>query len=512
MKVERRLWMQIVVIATFVVFTIVPATGQTFAERPYVGIQGSLIKLVGGDQDDSQLRTWQGIHGGYFLNEKIGIGAEFGIGFVDVRDADAAALLNQIIPKPGAPYYRTYLTQLNVNGRYNITTLDKWVPYGTAGVGMVLWDLRDMSSRDPKDHLMPLLKNQSTEIRNGNNVALMLGAGAEWIFLNRMGLDLGLRYTMLMGQDEDISGWGDVNNGVFEIRAGLNFRFGKAKDTDGDGINDAEDADPLHAEDFDGFEDLDGAPDNDNDKDGVPDEFDGAPNDPEDIDDFEDEDGVPDLDNDKDGVLDKNDKAPNDPEDMDGFEDEDGAPDLDNDGDGIPDAKDKCPNQKETVNGFEDEDGCPDKAPQAKVEVKPEPAPVAVQVVEEEAPETEAYVVMDVIEVEKELNIQPLNFIVNGWILNATHKEYIDGVVKVLEDNPDVNVEIQGHTDNTGTRTINEWLSLKRAESVMKYMVESGIDAERLTAKGFAFDEPIASNDTVEGRLANRRVVFKILD
>jgi len=83
----------------------------------------------------------------------------------------------------------------------------------------------------------------------------------------------------------------------------------------------------------------------------------------------------------------------------------------------------------------------------------------------------------------------------------------IDDLAKVMKDYPDLNVVIEGHTDSVGTAAYNKKLSLRRADAVKKYMVEeSGIDANRITAKGFGEKNPIASNDTDEGRQQNRRV------
>jgi len=82
----------------------------------------------------------------------------------------------------------------------------------------------------------------------------------------------------------------------------------------------------------------------------------------------------------------------------------------------------------------------------------------------------------------------------------------INDLAKVMKDYPDLNVVIEGHTDNVGTAAYNKKLSQRRAEAVKQYMVEKGIDANRITAEGFGFDRPIASNDTEEGRQKNRRV------
>ncbi len=134
-----------------------------------------------------------------------------------------------------------------------------------------------------------------------------------------------------------------------------------SRDTDGDGIEDADDACPADPEDRDGVEDEDGCPEGDTDGDGIEDEQDRCPDQPEDPDDFEDEDGCPDPDNDGDGVRDGFDSCPNQPEDRDGDRDEDGCPDNDTDRDGIEDAQDRCPKRPEDVDGFADLDGCPER-------------------------------------------------------------------------------------------------------------------------------------------------------
>jgi len=131
-------------------------------------------------------------------------------------------------------------------------------------------------------------------------------------------------------------------------------------DTDGDGIRDDTDSCPTEIEDFDGYADDDGCPEEDNDGDGLLDSVDKCPNDQEDMDNFEDDDGCPDLDNDKDGILDGYDSCVNEPEDKDGDRDDDGCPDKDTDRDGIDDANDKCPNEPEDTDGYGDEDGCPE--------------------------------------------------------------------------------------------------------------------------------------------------------
>jgi len=83
---------------------------------------------------------------------------------------------------------------------------------------------------------------------------------------------------------------------------------------------------------------------------------------------------------------------------------------------------------------------------------------------------------------------------------------------QIMKDNPDIQVEIQGHTDNIGSDAANQTLSEKRAYAVMNFLVQyGGIDPKRLTARGYGESRPIASNETAEGRQLNRRVEFVIL-
>ena len=95
--------------------------------------------------------------------------------------------------------------------------------------------------------------------------------------------------------------------------------------------------------------------------------------------------------------------------------------------------------------------------------------------------------------------------------LKAGAYPILDEGVMVLNDNPDLNIEIQGYTDITGEEDYNVQLSQRRAESVMSYLVSRGIDPARLTAKGYGPANPVASNDTPEGRAKNRRVEFRAL-
>ncbi|WP_236974969.1 OmpA family protein [Membranihabitans maritimus] len=87
----------------------------------------------------------------------------------------------------------------------------------------------------------------------------------------------------------------------------------------------------------------------------------------------------------------------------------------------------------------------------------------------------------------------------------------LDNLVSFLQDNPEVSIEIQGHTDNTGSQETNNTLSQQRADKVLSYVKNHGIGAGQVTAKGYGASDPVDTNDTEEGRANNRRVEIKFL-
>jgi outer membrane protein OmpA-like peptidoglycan-associated protein len=87
----------------------------------------------------------------------------------------------------------------------------------------------------------------------------------------------------------------------------------------------------------------------------------------------------------------------------------------------------------------------------------------------------------------------------------------LDQVFRFLENNPGLKLEISGHTDNTGSLRINQRLSRDRAKAVVDYLVNLGISPEMLISQGYADTQPVAPNNTAQGREKNRRVEFKVL-
>jgi len=178
-------------------------------------------------------------------------------------------------------------------------------------------------------------------------------------------------------------------------------------------------------------------------------------------------------DRDGDGIPDRDDQCPREPGPA-----PTGCP-PDDDEDGIPNVEDKCPTEPETRNGFEDDEGCPDIVPE---------------------------------EFEDLAGIlEGIHFDTNKDVIKPDSKPILDRAVEVLQKYPQVRIEVSGHTDSNGEYEHNVDLSQRRAESVKNYLIEHGIAAERIETRGAGPNEPIATNDTKDGRAQNRRIEVKIL-
>jgi outer membrane protein OmpA-like peptidoglycan-associated protein len=96
-------------------------------------------------------------------------------------------------------------------------------------------------------------------------------------------------------------------------------------------------------------------------------------------------------------------------------------------------------------------------------------------------------------------------------LLDSSFAE-LDRIAEVLQENPEIKVELSGHTDNQGSARLNLQLSRDRVEVVKNYLVEHGVDHDRIKGKGYGGTRPVASNASEETRKLNRRVEFKILE
>ncbi|MBO6879392.1 OmpA family protein [Winogradskyella sp.] len=334
------------------------------------------------------------------------------------------------------------------------------------------------------------------DLINSNKFDPYLGVGGGYSWLDDLGAGtlngtLGFKYWITEKLGLDIQStykhsFEDVLPKHFQHTVGLSFKFG-GTDTDNDGIYDQDDACPEEA----GLEIFNGCPDSDND--GIQDSKDDCPN-TAGLAEFN---GCPDGDGD--GVMDKDDKCPT----VAGLKSLMGCPDAD--GDGVADGDDNCPNEAGPAanNGcpwpdtdgdgiLDKDDKCPNEAGTAANNGCPEVKPTA--------------------EVMEELNsyARTILFNVGKASFRQETDQVLQAMVAIFKDYPKANFTIEGHTDSSGSASMNQALSERRANAVRDYLIANGIDADRLVAKGFGEDNPIATNKTRAGRKENRRVEVKL--
>lgn len=204
------------------------------------------------------------------------------------------------------------------------------------------------------------------------------------------------------------------------------------------------------------------------------------------------------LDGDNDGVADGMDQCPNT---VAGAVVDTRGCALDGDGDGVPNGVDQCTNTRAGAQvdargceGDGDNDGvlngvdaCPDTTAGALVDVRG-------------------------CEITDEITLPSVQFETNSATLLAGAQASLDDAVVTLNRYPELIVEVAGHTDTDGAEAYNQALSQDRAQTVLNYLVEAGIDASRLSAQGYGESQPIASNATAIGKARNRRVVLRLLE
>lgn len=346
---------------------------------------------------------------------------------------------------------------------------------------------------------------------------------------------------------------GEYRHSLADNRDNLQFGIGvlfmlskkdaKPGDRDNDGVPDTEDLCPDKA----GVFALHGCPDKDND--GVPDKDDKCPDVPGTVENkgcpeakdtdgdgiMDDQDECPDEpgsslnkgcpDRDNDGVIDKYDKCP----DVAGTKANDGCPTTkDSDGDGIDDTLDKCP----TLPGSAATNGCPDSDGDGIADYEDDCPTLKGLAIYKGCPDSDGDGVNDKIdkcpyaagpasnngcpeirdEVRQALKqaTKSVTFTTGTAQLEVASYKTLNDVTKILRDNPDYYMEIAGHSDNVGKKEKNLRLSEDRAKACYDYIIAQGIEAKRLSYKGYGMTLPIAPNDTPEGRSQNRRTEFNV--
>nr|WP_315254391.1 OmpA family protein [uncultured Flavobacterium sp.] len=312
------------------------------------------------------------------------------------------------------------------------------------------------------------------------------GVGLNIWFTENVGLSLLGTYKKSFG-DRTYSGTNTPDAPSYtQYSAGLTFKFG-AKDTDGDGIYDKDDACP----DVAGLKQFNGCPDTD--ADGIEDSKDKCPT----VAGTAEFQGCADTDGD--GVADPDDACPS----VAGLKQFQGCPDTD--GDGVTDASDKCP----TVAGPVSNGGCPelDSDKDGVIDKQDACPTVAGPASNKGCPEVTEQVL-------QELKVQARAVYFNSG--KATFKTgdqetlaRLEAIKEILKNYPNAKFSIEGHTDSDGSDKLNQKLSEDRAAAVMNGLIERGVNVNNLVSKGFGETMPVASNKTPKGKAENRRTEIR---
>ena len=255
-----------------------------------------------------------------------------------------------------------------------------------------------------------------------------------------------------------------------------------------------------------------GCPLSDRDRDGIFDDVDACPDVPGVASADPAKNGCPRSDRDGDTIFDEEDACPDVAGPANADPKKNGCPPTDRDGDGVFDDQDACPDIKGIKTSNPATNGCPgdfdkdgirddvDACPFEKGRPNSDPlkngCPRLVRVT------------------QKEIQIlEEIQFAFDKFSISPKSSELLDEISAVMVEHPEITkVEIEGHADAVGTAAYNKKLSQQRADAVRKALIERGVTAERLTAKGYGKDAPVADNDTEEGRRLNRRTPFTILE
>jgi outer membrane protein OmpA-like peptidoglycan-associated protein len=348
------------------------------------------------------------------------------------------------------------------------------------------------------------LSNESAKLRS------YVFAGPGYLYNNNteaVNFDLGLGAKYYIGQNTALymeaayfrglesttyDGITDREN-LWKATVGLKFDFGKTIDTDMDGVSDNKDKCPDTPTGV--AVDANGCP-VDTDGDGVADYIDECPT----VAGLTSLKGCPDSD--KDGIADKDDACPE----VAGLASMKGCPDTD--GDGITDKDDKCP---DTPKGYKvDASGCPFDTDKDGVIDELDQCPTVAGTVENKGcPVIET---TEVILSTPEMQVEPVYFGYDKANYMSGEKKKIDKLVKILNADDKLKVNLTGNADSKGTAEYNMALTERRIDSVVKTIQSGGIPENRISKeKALGETKPAATNETPEGRALNRRVTFEVI-
>jgi OmpA-OmpF porin, OOP family len=474
-----------------------------------IGIHGGIIGYNG--EFANELFSTKGIHGAlgisldYYLSPSFDAGVTFSHGLIDGYendlDAGSYSLVNNDSKFSTKIYDLSAMAKLKLANGKILSEDSKIAPYLAFGFGTAASELNS---------------NASTETVSSLDFNFPIGAGIKLNLTDWFAIQIAstYRYSLSDLLDDvkptktglDKSGRKSFQDQFITHTAGLVFNVPSFKDTDKDGIADNKDECP----DVAGLPQYKGCPDTDND--GLTDKLDACPTvaglvalmgcpdgDGDGIADKDDEcpsaagniamKGCPDGDND--GIADKNDECPT----AAGSAAMKGCPDSD--GDGLADKNDACPNMAGTIAMK----GCPDSDGDG-VSDKEDKCPTVKGIIKNKGcPDIEEKDKQAIVSIAKQI------FFETGKdVLKPVSIKQLDELVSILTKYDNVNMSVEGHTDDSGDDAKNMKLSEDRANAVKNYLVGRGIASGRLTAKGFGETMPIGDNKTANGKAQNRRV------
>lgn len=415
----------------------------------------------------------------------------------------------------GLEDFNASMWQANLNGQVKIIQDKKFTPFVSLQVGYASF---------------------SADVNSADDSGLYYGAGfgLRYHIADAINIFYHGQYDLYTGDDFDGSTADDSNDKFLLHEFGIGFNLGK-QDMDDDGVADKKDLCPNTP----GLKEFDGCPDSD--LDGIVDADDACPNDAG-LAEFN---GCPDTDGD--GIIDGEDKCPQvagdamyqgcPDTDGDGIGDGDdecpeesgvskynGCPVPDTDGDGFDDDNDNCINTAGPANGCPDKDGdtvadkddkCPDTPGAVNAAGCPDKDGDGVGDAFDECPDEAGLPELDgcpkVRKPTKEEIINsyasPMIHFKYGLVPEDDYDAKIAEIVEFANEYPEAYLNVGGYSDSQGSEASNMVISRKRARKVYNSLKKAGIDADRMYYEGYGESNPVADNDTAEGRKMNRRVV-----
>ena len=461
------------------------------------------------------------------------------------------------------PTFTSDIYSLGLAATYSISIADVFFPYLSGGISNLWFFPLYDQGRSAGDDAVQYDKT---------TIAYSFEVGFKYLVSDKLSINLSLNPYIPQSDYLDGVAASFSNDAFSTLVIGLTYSPFFDNDSDGDGITGSDDLCPDGLEDFDGFEDEDGCPDPDNDGDGILDTDDDCPNEPEDFDGFEDEDGCPDSDNDGDGILDVNDKCPDEAENFNGIDDEDGCPEgneisgeqkLIIMGDDIfsPNSAmikiegkknleeiirqlQESPIKKWRIEAHMDSSGNKRFSKNLSLERATavleyisyfggltkenfqvfgmgDDFPVDVNDTDEGRKRNRRIEIVSDETVNFPDTTAPQEDVFNQFIfrgddsfesntatLKETAKILLDEIAAYIKSQPGSRWRIEGYTDNQGSASLQKKISSDRAYAVYDYLISEGVSADQLIVSGLGSSNPIANNDTEQGRSANRRVLI----